>query len=149
DLFFEGLEFSFFFIGQLPFRRDLSLLRRGGGGGGFGGHLLVGERGIFFVVLLEIPGLGVVTREIADEALPFEYQQMIDQPVHKIPVVRDDEQTALVFAQEILQDSQGREVEIVGGLVEDEEIGVPEQDGQQVQPPFFSAGELGDIRILL
>ncbi|CDC69327.1 ribosomal protein S5 [Oscillibacter sp. CAG:155] len=44
----------------------------------------------------------------------------------------------------IFQDGKGRNVQIVGGLVQQQHIGRRHQDGQQIQPPPLSAGEPAD-----
>ena len=74
---------------------------------------------------------------------------MVHQAVHEIPVVAHDQQAAPELQQEIFQDRKGGQVQVIGGLVEDQEVGVAEQDGKQVQPAFFAAAELADIGVLL
>ena len=44
----------------------------------------------------------------------------------------------------IFQDVQGDDVQVVRGLVQDEEVGLLQQDCQQVQPPPLAAGEPRD-----
>ena len=60
----------------------------------------------------------------------------------------DDEQTALEVAEEVLQQVQRVDVEVVGGLVEDEEVGVFEQRDEQVELPLLAAAEVVVVGVL-
>ena len=62
-------------------------------------------------------------------------------------VMRHDDERPLVFQQILLQHIQRHDIQIVRRLVQDEQVGVFHQDGQQVEPPFFAAGKLPDPRI--
>src|SRR6202044_75401 len=74
---------------------------------------------------------------------------MVDEPVHEVAVVGNNEQTALVFAEEILQHGEGREVEVVGRFVEPEKVGVAKEEGKQVKPALLATAQPGDIGVLL
>ena len=64
---------------------------------------------------------------------------MVNQAVQEVPVVGDDDQAALELLQVFLQDIQGDDVQVVRWLVQDEEVGLLHQDGEQVQPPALAA----------
>ena len=62
--------------------------------------------------------------------------------------MRDDQEDAgELVDQKVLEDSNRVEVEVVGGLVEAEEIGLPSEHLQQLQPPPLPATQLGDTLI--
>ena len=44
----------------------------------------------------------------------------------------------------VLQDGEGGDVQVVGGLVQQQHVGGLHQHGQQVQPPPLPAGEPPD-----
>ena len=46
--------------------------------------------------------------------------------------------------QQILQCSEHLGVDVVGRLIEDEDVGLTEQDQQQLEPTFLSTRELTD-----
>src|SRR6185312_6496332 len=73
---------------------------------------------------------------------------MLDHPVHKIPVVRYHYQASGEVEQKILEHRQRWQIQVVRGFVEDQEIRIPEQDGQQMQSFFFSPAEARDISVL-
>lgn len=58
------------------------------------------------------------------------------------PVVgHDDEAPLVVVQQEVLQDLERKDVQVVGGLVEHQEVGVRRQDLEKLQPPLLAAAE--------
>ncbi len=99
--------------------------------------LCFGSGSFFLLVFFIKTVLRVVAREVAHHAISIKYEEMIHQPVHKITVVRNDEQAALELAEEILQHRQCWQVEIVGGLIQYQEVWIAEEDAQQVQAFFF------------
>ena len=66
---------------------------------------------------------------------------MVDHTVEEVAVVGDHDQGALEVEQVFLEDVEGHDVQVVGGFVEDQEVGLLHQDGEQVEPPPFAAGE--------
>ena len=69
---------------------------------------------------------------------------MVDDAVEEVAVVGDDQEGALEVEEVFLEDVEGDDVEVVGGFVEDEQVGLLHQDGEQVEPSFFAAGEFAD-----
>ena len=63
----------------------------------------------------------------------------------------DDNNSALVSGQMILQPEQGLEVQVVGRFVQDEQLGLAEQKPCQRQTGLFTAGEGvdGGVQILV
>ena len=62
----------------------------------------------------------------------------------QVAVVRDDEQRARPRVEQVLQRGEHVGVEVVGRLVEDQHVGLVEQDEQQLQPPLLPAGQVLD-----
>ena len=54
----------------------------------------------------------------------------------------DDDQRARPAVELVLDDGQGVDVEVVGRLVEQQHVGLLEQQPQELQPPPLTAGEL-------
>src|SRR5688500_13323213 len=73
---------------------------------------------------------------------------MVDQFVHKITVVGNDEQTTAETLQEILEHSERRNVQVVRGLIENEKIRIEDQQGHEIQTAFFSAAQFAHQVVL-
>ena len=58
--------------------------------------------------------------------------------------MRDDEHRAAVAAEPALEPRDGVEIEVVGRLVEQEEVGLLREDDAEVQPTALAAGERRD-----
>ena len=56
---------------------------------------------------------------------------------------------ALELVQIVLQHRQRADVQVIGGLVQNEHIGRFHEQTQQIQPPLLSAGQTGNLRPLL
>ncbi len=61
----------------------------------------------------------------------------------------DHDHRAGPAVEEVLQLGQGLDVEVVGGLVEEEDVGLVHQQAQDLQPAALPAGEVADRRPLL
>ena len=72
--------------------------------------------------------IGVIPRKISDLALAFEDQQVVHQAVHEIAIMRYQQQAALELLQKVFQDLKANQIQIVGGLVHDQEIRLSDQD---------------------
>ena len=57
---------------------------------------------------------------------------MVDHLIHKISVVADDDDAAGEILQILLQNLKGDDVEVVGRLVEHEEVRVLHQHGAEI-----------------
>ena len=83
---------------------------------------------------------------VADVGLAgaVEVQHPGDRLVEQLEVVADDEQGAAVGAQEAEQPVAGVVVEVVGGLVEHEQLAAGEEDAGQLDPAALAAGQHAD-----
>ena len=68
--------------------------------------------------------------------------------VQEAPVVAHNQHAALVMLQEILQKHQRIYIQVVGRLVQNQEIGIGHQRPYQVQPAAFAPAQIGEIIIL-
>ena len=67
---------------------------------------------------------------------------MLHHLVHKVAVVRDDDHAAREFEEEVFQDIEGEDVQVVGRLIQDQEVGVAHQDHQQKQAAALTTTQL-------
>src|SRR5690606_18657347 len=67
-----------------------------------------------------------------------------DRLVEQLQVVADHDETAAVGAQEAEEPLAGVVVEVVGGLVEQEEVAAGEEDAGQLHPAALTPGEHAD-----
>ena len=82
-------------------------------------QVLFFAQGVLFVAVL-----GVVSVIVFDVPVALEDEQVVDDVVHEAAVVADDDEAPFVVAQELLEDFECVDVEVVGGLVEYEEVGI-------------------------
>ena len=85
---------------------------------------------------------------VADASFAFENKDVVDQIVHKRAVVADDDGASFVAFQKALEDTYCVDIQVVGGLVEDKEVGVGHQHGEQIQPAPFAAAEVAEVVVL-
>ena len=102
------------------------------------GRAGAGSRGLAVgQVLLDAAGQQVAApaagQRVGDIADPFE----------EIPVVGDDDQGAGPAVQVVLDDGERVDVEVVGGLVEQQHVRLVEQQPQELQPTPLTAGQVG------
>lgn len=76
----------------------------------------------------------VVAGKVSDPSFAFEYQQMIHDFVHKIAVVRDDDQAAAESLQVFFEHLQRHDIQIVRRLVQHQEVRIAHQYRAQVEP---------------
>ena len=74
-------------------------------------------------------------------AASVEVEHAGDGLVEQVEVVADHEQGAAVVPQEAEQPLLGVGVEVVGGLVEQEQVGAGEEDADQLDPAPLAARE--------
>ena len=116
---------------------DLSLLRRA-----LGAHLLE-------VVLALAQVVGVVAR-IGGEAAVLDGRHVGDAGVHEGAVVAHEEHGAVIGSQEVLEPLDALEVEVVGGLVQKEQVGMAKQELGERNAHLPAAGEIsrGLVKVL-
>src|SRR6202035_608202 len=95
---------------------------------------------------LALPPLALergVAAAVERELSTVEVQDPVDRVVEKIAIVADDDHRARIAREVLLQPQGAFEVEIVGRLVEEKEIGLGEQGCGESQAHAPAAGELG------
>jgi hypothetical protein len=91
--------------------------------------------------LVDFPEVVVeISREEAAFAWLY-FEDAVDDGIEEVAVVGDDEVGALVGHERSLKDSFAGDIEVIGGFVEDEEIGGLEQEAGKGKAVFFSTGE--------
>ena len=100
------------------------------------------DQGLVALLLLLLEVVVVAGVEVDDA--PVEVGDVRDHAVEEVAVVADDDQGARPGQQELLQPEQALEVEVVGGLVHEQQVGLLEQQPGQGHPHAPAAGELGD-----
>ena len=96
--------------------------------------------------LLLFQPAGVVALErIAAAAIEFE--NPLGDVVEEVAVVRDGDDRARVLLQMVFEPLDGLGVEVVGRLVEQQQIGLLQERLAERDAPAFAAGELFDRRV--
>ena len=104
-----------------------------------GGLFLLGQQ-------LEVLTAG--THKATDATLSVQHQQGVHRLVHEAAVVAYHHQTAAVAFQKGFQDGEGKDVKVVGGLVQHQKVGVSHQESHQIQPLQLAAGQVCHCRVL-
>ena len=99
-----------------------------------------------FLVLLVV---GEIALEPFHVALPFEREHVGGDAVEEPAVVADDHGAAGVILERLLEGAEGLDVEIVGRLVEQQDVGARLQDLGEVDAVALTAGELADLLLLV
>ena len=74
----------------------------------------------------------------------IEMDDPVDDAVEKIAVVRDEQQRPGVAREPVLEPQHGVEVEVIGGLVEEQEVRAAHQGLREIEPHPPAARESGD-----
>ena len=69
--------------------------------------------------------------------------------VEEIAVVRDDHRRALPLAQIAFQPFDGGDVQVVGGLVQQQQVGIGEQQARQEGARALPAGEMLERQVIV
>src|SRR5699024_1785472 len=85
---------------------------------------------------------------VADFSVSLKHEIMFDELVHKEPVVRNEDKTALEVQQELFQLIECKQVEVVRRLVQNQEIWILDKYHHQAESLLFTAAELFDGGIL-
>ena len=105
--------------------------------------LLVLEGGQLLLLLgLALVEKGVVVARVAVEPLIANLDDTGDQLIEKLPVVRDDQNRSRVILQIALKPNEGFEIQMVGGLIEHEDVRLMHQQPGQVRPHDPTTGQL-------
>src|SRR5204862_5115050 len=98
---------------------------------------------LVLLIGLEIP------LEPFDVAVALEGEDVGRQPVEEEAVVADDHRAAGEILESFLERAQSLHVEIVGGLVEQEDVTALLEHLGEVDPVALAAGELADLLLLI
>ena len=74
-----------------------------------------------------------------------DFDDAVGQLLHQPPVVGDDDDGAAIVGQKVLQPGDGVDVQMIGGLVEHEDVGAGHQRLGQQGASFQSGGKRGEI----
>lgn len=80
---------------------------------------------------------GQVAQTTAEDA-----ELLIGDALQEVPVVADDDQRAGPGVQQVLHGRQHVGVQVVGRLVEDQHVGLFQQDQEQLQPALLPTGQV-------
>ena len=109
---------------------DVALL-----GSALGAHL--------FQVVLALLEVAAVVAGVGGHATVFESGDVVDAGVHEGTVVTDDEDGAVVVGDKAAQPLDAFEVQVVGGLVQKQQVGVAQEELGQRDAHLPAARELG------
>src|SRR5690606_32436986 len=87
------------------------------------------------------PVIRIVSGKILYGSVPLENEEMVHDLVHEIAVVGDHDQAARKIQQKPFQDVQGHDIQVVGRFVQDQEIGILDQHGTEVEAFSFPPTE--------
>ena len=93
--------------------------------------------------------LCVVAREVLYVTVAVEDEDVVHHFVHEVAVVAHHDEASAEILQVLLEDLQRHDIEVVGGFVEDEEVGRPHEDGAQIESASLATAELIYIGVLL
>src|ERR1019366_4534573 len=104
----------------------------------------------------DLRGASLVRGRLLDRERPVVPRVRGDRPVVDVEdvrrdgveealVVRDDERAALVAAQELLEPANRQDVEVVGGLVEEEDVRAAEEHLREEDAKFEAARERREL----
>jgi len=74
---------------------------------------------------------------------------VVGDGVHEVTVMRDDDEFAGPGFEEFLEPSDGFDVEVVGGLVEEEHVGFGGEDFDHVEADLVATGEFVGISVVV
>ena len=80
--------------------------------------------------------------QVAQRAVAEQRHLAVAHPLEQVPVVRDDDQRARPAVEQVLERGEGVGVEVVGRLVEQQHVGLADEQPQQLQPPALAAGQV-------
>ena len=90
----------------------------------------------------------VVAAGVDDDGLVVDVGDVGADVVEEVAVVRDGDDGAVVAREEVLEPVDGLEVEVVGGLVEEERFGVAEEGLREEDADLLAALELGHLALV-
>ena len=109
---------------------------------GFGGVVAEAEAFVFLV-------FGVAALEEEDLGIALVGEDMCADTVEEPAVVADDNGAACEVLEAFLQRAEGVDVDVVGGLVEEEDVGFALEGQRQMEAVAFTAGEYAAFLLLV
>lgn len=98
----------------------------------------------FFVdELLLVLELGVIAL-VGGEPAVFYFEDAVDCHIEEITVVGNDDQTAAVTLEKVLQPLESAYVQMVGGLIQKKQVRLLKEQGRQCKTRPLAAGKGGD-----
>ena len=85
-------------------------------------------------------------RQHRDLAVAEQRPDRVDDPLEEVAVVGDHDERARPAVEEVLEDVEGLDVEVVGGLVEEQHVGLGEQQPQQLEAAALATGQVAEPR---
>src|SRR5699024_3481322 len=92
--------------------------------------------------------LGHPAGQVPDAAVTEEGDLPVGEALEQVAVVADDEQRAGPPVEDVLELGQGLDVEVVGRLVEEEDVGLVHEQPEDLQASSLAAGEVPYARLL-
>src|SRR5262249_13118331 len=110
---------------------------------------LLGELGIERLALFALALESGITAAVEGEPAAVEVKDAVDGAVEQIAIVADDHDGARIAREVILQPHRALEIEIVGRLVEQQQVGLGKQRGGKRHAHAPAAGKLRTGALLL
>ena len=85
-------------------------------------------------------------RQVAHGAVTEQADHAVAHPLEHVAVVGHHDQRADPAVEEVLQRREGLDVEVVGRLVEEQDVGPGHQQPDELQPAPLPAGQVADAR---
>ena len=86
---------------------------------------------------MELPQVLLHTTEVIEDLPVLKFDHLVHQPLQEVTVVAHDQHRAVVIGYRLLQHTLGGYVEVVGRLVEDEEVGGGEKELDHREAPLL------------
>ena len=114
-----------------------------------GEHRLLARVGRLEVGLPDrpLPLVEVVVAGVGRDLAAVDLGDPADDAVHELAVVRGHEERAGERLQELLEPDDRLDVEVIGGLVHQQHVGLAEQDARERDPHLPAAGQLADVAV--
>ena len=82
--------------------------------------------------------------QVRDLPVAQQRDDRVAHALHEVPVVADDHERARPTVEQVLEAGEGVDVQVVGGLVQHQHVGLGHQEPGELQPSPLAAGELPD-----
>src|SRR5688572_21110897 len=91
--------------------------------------------------LFLFPGaiIGVCSRKIFYLSAAFKRKDVVNESVHKITVVGNNENTAFKLIEKFFEGLKRNNVKIIGRLIENQKVWILDEDSQKIKSSFFAS----------